>query len=266
MKKYIFGLALLAGFVLTACDTENEGAIYNPPYQNVSFETAKPAQVVVKSSSAEVAVRLIRSNAKEAYTAHYTLSTETAGIFSDANGGQVTFEKGSTEAFVKINANDMKGGNVYTAKLTLSDADIAQADPVTGTATTATNISVMCDWNWILQGTGHYSSPEWWEDEFDREIVLAEGSSPKLYRIIGLFADGYDIEFTITDDNKVFVVDQPSWKHSSYGTVYLCGYANEDDTCYAGPYDPETKKATFTLLHYVSAGSFGSFTDTLTMP
>lgn len=35
---------------------------------------------------------------------------------------------------------------------------------------------------------------------------------------------------------------------------------------YAGSYDPATKKATFTLKHTVSAGSFGTFTDVLTMP
>ena len=54
MKKYILGFALLAGFVLTSCDTKNEGAIYNPPFQNVSFETATPAQVMVKSSSTDM--------------------------------------------------------------------------------------------------------------------------------------------------------------------------------------------------------------------
>ena len=266
MKKYIFGLALMAGFFLTSCDTDNEGAIYNPSWQNISFEKANANQLLTQDATLSIPVRLIRSNVSETYTAHYSLTSEQEGIFTDNGGGQVTFEKGKNDAIVTLTANNMQKGTLYEATLTLSDADKAQADTITNGAITATKISVMCDWNWILQGTGHYSSPEWWEDDFDREIVLAEGSSPKLYRIIGLFADGYDIEFTITDDNKVFVVDQPSWKHSSYGTVYLCGYANEDDTCYAGPYDPETKKATFTLLHYVSAGSFGSFTDTLTMP
>lgn len=266
MKKYIFGLALMAGFALTSCDTDNEGAIYNPSYQNISFETANPAQVVVKGASTEVTVRLIRSNAAEAYTAHYTLTSEADGVFSDANGGQVTFNAGSTEAFVTINANNMQGGNVYNATLTLSDADQAQADPTTGSATTATKLSVKCDWNWIELGKGHYTSPEWWQEDYDVDIVYAEGSSPKLYKILGLFAPGYDIEFTITDDNEVYVADQASWKDSSYGTVYLFGYANEDESGYAGPYDPETKIATMTLFHYVSVGSFGAFTDTLQMP
>lgn len=265
MKKYILGFALLAGFVLTSCDTKNEGALYNPSFQNVSFEAAAPAQVTVKSSSTDVVVRLIRSNTSEAYTAHYTL-TDPKGIFTDGSGGQVTFEKGMAEAFATVKANNMVGGNVYTATLKLSSADVAQADTVTNTAVLETKISVKCDWNWLTLGKGHYESPEWWEENFDCNIEYAEGSSPKLYKIIGLFEDGYDIEFSITDDNKVMVAKQGSWKHSSYGVVSLVGDADGNAAGYAGPYDPATKKATFTLKHTVSAGSFGTFTDILTMP
>ena len=62
------------------------------------------------------------------------------------------------------------------------------------------------------------------------------------------------------------VPKQGSWKHSSYGVVSLVGDADGNAAGYAGPYDPATKKATFTLKHTVSAGSFGTFTDILTMP
>ncbi len=266
MKKYILGFALLAGFVLTSCDTKNEGAIYNPPFQNVSFETATPAQVMVKSSSTDIVVRLIRSNTSQAYTAHYTLIPENQGIFTDGSGGQATFEPGMAETFITLKANNMLGGNVYKAKLKLSDAEVAQADTTTNSATLETTISVKCDWNWLALGKGVYDSPEWWEETLNVNIEYAEGSSPKLYKIINLFAAGYDIEFTITDDNKVMVPKQGSWKHSSYGVVSLVGDADGNAAGYAGPYDPATKKATFTLKHTVSAGSFGTFTDILTMP
>ena len=77
MKKYIFGLALVAGFVLTSCDKDDEGAIYNPSLQNVSFETAEANQLLTQDASISIPVRLIRSNVSEAYTAHYTLTSET---------------------------------------------------------------------------------------------------------------------------------------------------------------------------------------------
>ena len=265
MKKYLFGLALFAGLALTSCNTDNEGALYHPSVQNVSFEASAPAQITVSSSSAEIPVRLVRAQTTDAYTAHYTL-TDPKGIFTDANGGQVTFERGMAEAIVTLKANNMEIGNAYSATLQLSEADMAQADTLTNSAIAKTTISVMCDYNWVSVGKGHYDSPEWWEDSYDVNIVLAEGTSPKLYKIIGLFEAGYDIKFTISDDNKVNVPAQASWKHSNYGVVTLVGNADGNATGYAGMYDPATKKATFTLKHTVSAGSFGTFTDVLTMP
>lgn len=265
MKKYLFGLALFAGLALTSCNTDNEGALYHPSVQNVSFEASAPAQITVSSSSTEIPVRLVRAQTTDAYTAHYTL-TDPKGIFTDANGGQVTFEKGMAEAIVTLKANNMEIGNAYSATLQLSEADMAQADTLTNSAIAKTTISVMCDYNWVSVGKGHYDSPEWWEDSYDVNIVLAEGTSPKLYKIIGLFEAGYDIKFTISDDNKVNVPAQASWKHSSYGVVTLVGDADGKAAGYAGLYDPATKKATFTLKHTVSAGSFGTFTDVLTMP
>lgn len=265
MKKYLFGLALFAGLALTSCNTDNEGALYHPSVQNVSFEASAPAQITVSSSSTEIPVRLVRAQTTDAYTAHYTL-TDPKGIFTDANGGQVTFEKGMAEAIVTLKANNMEIGNAYSATLQLSKADVEQADTLTNSAIAKTTISVMCDYNWVSVGKGHYDSPEWWEDSYDVNIVLAEGTSPKLYKIIGLFEAGYDIKFTISDDNKVNVPAQASWKHSSYGVVTLVGDADGKAAGYAGLYDPATKKATFTLKHTVSAGSFGTFTDVLTMP
>lgn len=267
MKKVFLGLALLAGFALTSCNTDNEGALYSPSSQNVSFEVEEGSQILTQNATLSIPVRLIRANANGgSYTAHYTLTPENEGIFTDASGGQVTFENGKAETTILINAANMEKGNVYKAKLKLSDADIAQADTITNSAIAETIINVKCDWNWVSVGKGHYDSPEWWEEDYDVNIFLAEGASPKLYKIIGLFASGYDIQFNITDDNKVMVAKQASWKHSSYGVVSLVGDADGKAAGYAGPYDPATKKATFTLKHTVSAGSFGTFTDILTMP
>ena len=85
--------------------------------------------------------------------------------------------------------------------------------------------------------------------------------------MIGLFQSGYDINFTIESDNRVYVSSQPSWYHSTYGNIYLVGDANNTADGYAGTYNPATKKVTFILYHYVpGVGGFGTFVDTLTMP
>ena len=59
MKKYILGLALFAGMMLTACDTDNVGTTYTTSAQNISFENAEPNTVVTKASSVSVPVAIL---------------------------------------------------------------------------------------------------------------------------------------------------------------------------------------------------------------
>ncbi|SHK97936.1 hypothetical protein [Xylanibacter ruminicola] len=264
MKKYILGLAVLAGMMFTACDTDNVGTIYTTTAQNISFENAKPAKIVTKASSITVPVSIVRTNTNGEYTVHYTLSSEEDGIFSDSNNGAVTFAAGEWSKTFNIDVTNMKGGTLYTATLTLSEEDAQSADAVLNTQTnTTTTISVMCDYNWVAVGTGFYSSPDWWEAEYEVDIEKAEGTN--LYRIKNLFADGYDIEFTIGDDNVVTVLPQESWIYTGYGAVVLEGaYENY----VAGTYDPATKQISLALNQTLPAISyvFGVFVDTLTMP
>lgn len=265
MKKYILGLAVLVGGVFASCDTDNEGTIYRTTAQNISFENAEPATVVTKASSVTVPVSIVRTNTSGEYTVHYTLSSEDAGIFSDANNGTLTFAAGEWSKTFNIEASNMKGGTLYTCKLALSDADALTADTVLNKKNAIeTTINVMCDYTWVSIGKGFYSSPEWWEEEFDVEIEKAEGAN--VYKIVSLFEKGYDIQFSIGADNVVIVQPQASWKHSSYGVVTLEGFENQDKSYVAGTYDPTTKQVALTLRHYVSAGSFGAYTDTLTLP
>ena len=142
----------------------------------------------------------------------------------------------------------------------MSEADAATVNEF-GSQVSSTTVSVMCDFDWESIGNGHYISPEWWAEEFDVPIEHAKGSN--IYRMIGLFQAGYDIQFTI-DNDKVYVPLQGSWVHSSYGVVSLQGWAGEND--YAGPYDAATKTCTLILRHTVSAGSFGAYEDKLIMP
>ena len=127
------------------------------------------------------------------------------------------------------------------------------------------SFSISKEYSWVALGKGHYSSPEWWEEEFDVDIMKADGYP--VYKILSLFEEGYDIEFEITPENYVIVHKQASWVHSSYGVVSLQGYYKAGDYVdVAGLYHPDTKVCDMTLVHTVSAGSFGNFTDTLTLP
>ena len=261
LGKYILGLALIAAS-LTSCDQDNIGAIYEPTVANISFISAEQS-TTTEAESLTVPVAISRAMTNGTYTANVTISDATEGVTLSSN--QVTFADGEGIAYAIVEVANMQKGTNYSCKLNLSDADVATANTEFGAQIASTTVNVMCDYNWINLGNGFYSSPEWWEEEFDVPVQHAEGTN--IYRLIGLFQSGYDIQFTIESDNKVYVASQPSWYHSTYGDIYLVGDANDTADGYAGTYDPATKVVTFILYHYVpGVGGFGTFVDTLTMP
>lgn len=267
MKKYIFGLALLAGGLFTSCDKDNIGTIYETTAQNISFLESK-ASVVTKANSASVTITLTRSKTTSEYAAHYTLTTSDGGIFTDKNSGTATFAAGEWSTTITIDAANMQGGTLYTCQLQLSSEDAASADIELGTETITTiDVSVMCDYNWVAFGTGFFSSPEIMEAEYDVVIEKAEGTNR--YKALSLYEPGYDVQFIIESDNSVIVEPQPGWYYSGYGDVYVNGALSDDGSNVAGYYDPATKTISLTMEHILPAAddySFGIFTDTLVMP
>lgn len=263
MKKYIFGLALLAGGLFTSCDKDNIATIYQSNSQNVSFENDE-ASVTTKASSASVTITLTRSNTAGEYTAHYTLTTSDGGIFTDKNSGTATFAAGEWATSITIDAANMQGGTLYTCQLQLSSEDAATADTVLGTETNTTvDISVMCDYNWTSLGEGLFASGQM-GDEWPVEVQKADGTN--LYKIVDVYGEGLDMTLEITPDNDVYVKDQWVWNYGSYGKVYAVGDATGDCDGLAGTYDPATKTATMAINLYVSVGSFGTEIETLQLP
>lgn len=261
LGKYILGLALIA-VGLTSCDQDNVAAIYEPTMANISFMNAE-SSTVTKDFSVTIPVALSRAITNGDYTANVTLTDAPANV--SLKSQQVTFANGEGIAYAYVEFKDMEPGETYTCTVNLSAADAQTANTEFGEQLTKSTVSVQCDFNWEELGNGFYSSPEWWEEEFYVPVIHAKGTN--IYRMIGLFQDGYDIQFTINADNTVTVPSQPSWVHSSYGKIYLVGDANDTADGYAGTYDPASKKVTFILYHYVPGlGGFGTFVDTLTMP
>lgn len=226
MKKYIFGLALFAGMMLTACDTDNEGATYTTSAQNISFENAEPSTFVTKSSTATVPVAIVRSNTASEYTVHYTFSTTDTENLSDTNGGTATFAPGEWSTTITIDAKDLKPGTTYTCKLTLSDADVATVDTIIGSSINATTtVTVLCDYDWEDLGTGLYSS-ELFEESWSQPVYRAKGTN--IYKLPDCLYEGYDIQFELSADGNSLVSFEPQkmgYKHATYGMVYF--YAEE---------------------------------------
>lgn len=239
MYKYIIGLMMFAGLV-TSCNTDNIGGVYTPTAQNISFVSDEAVNTITAESDIEVTIGLLRNITKGEYTAHYTLTSEQEGVFTDLNGGTVTFADGSAKAYVTLKLNGMEKGNEYKATLTLSDADIETADENIGDPTVITNVTVMCDYEWVPAGTCTF-----YDNNFDESTLTAEGVSVEnalgtnLYRLVdayksipdaGLLDSG--ISFTLNDDGTFDIVRDAegvitnvSLKGTAYPIVWLDKYA-----------------------------------------
>ena len=239
MYKYIIGLMMFAGLV-TSCNTDNIGGVYTPTAQNISFVSDEAVNTITAESDIEVTIGLLRNITKGEYTAHYTLTSEQEGVFTDLNGGTVTFADGSAKAYVTLKLNGMEKGNEYKATLTLSDADIETADENIGKPTVITNVTVMCDYEWVPAGTCTF-----YDNTIDESTLTAEGVSVEnalgtnLYRLVdayksipdaGLLDSG--ISFTLNDDGTFDIVRDAegvitnvSLKGTAYPIVWLDKYA-----------------------------------------
>ena len=269
MNKILYGIAIATVALFTACDQDNEAAIYNASNsQGVSFSTSALGSIRVPANNPNYTITVYRGNKNGSFTGKVVpLSAEIGGAAVSASDhctiSDFTFAEGSNEATFTVNVDKLEMGK--TLDLTLAYTDSVNRSPTYHEGLNEVSLSISKEYTWAAYGTGHYNSPEWWEEEFDVELMKAEGYP--VYKIIALFQTGYDIEFQITPENFVIVHKQGSWVHSSYGVVSLQGYYTAGDyTDVAGYYHPDTKVCDMTLQHTVSAGSFGAYTDYLTLP
>ena len=266
MKNLIYGVAIATVALFTACDQDNEAAVYSLQGQGLAFINTDLGSVEVPASDPNFKITIARGNANGALTGKVdkitaVLGKDTVNYATYCTISDYTFESGSYTADISIKLLEaLPIGQALN--LTLECTDTQNLAPSSDIGTNTVTLAISKAYTWVDLGTGHYYSPEWWEEDFDVAIQKAEGFSQ--YKIKNLFEEGYDIQFEITNANVVIVPKQASWVHSSYGTVSLEGYA--DDGFVAGTYDPSTKTATMTLRHTVSAGSFGAYTDTLVLP
>ena len=268
MKKYILGLALLAGALFTSCDKDNEGAIYNVYTPNVSFEK-KSVDVITANPSAEVTIKLTRFGKSGQYTVHYTGSSEDEGIFTDVSNGEATFADGSSYAYLTIKADNMEIGEEYTYSIAMSEADIETADTIIGKPIADMTITIKRDYTWTKLGSGVFSSPDMMETSWAQEIYQAEENT-EVYKLPDCYAKGYDLQLIIKDDGTVIVPIQIGWTYTGYGPVYVGGNANDDfytdGSGVAGVYDKTAGTITMAIEHYLAAMQypFGTGVDTFT--
>lgn len=229
ISKYLLGVfAVILCGLMTSCNTDVEGIKYNPEFQNISFEQDK-SNTVTSQTSVTLPIRVIRSIKSGAYTANYTLASETEGVFSTTESGTINFADGQGVAIINLVASNMdKKGADYVCKLTLSDKDIATADTITKSQVSEMTITIHTEYNWIAAGTCKFIDYSFADDETNGEaadgVKIVNGEGTNVYRIVDPYKTLYgtaagDITFTQNADGSIQLANGAHCTVGSY-TIY----------------------------------------------
>lgn len=257
MKHIKFlAIAFVSILALASCNTDQEGPIYTPQAENVSFALAKQSYTT-EDATYEVPVRFVRSDAKNESTIHYTMESNHAENFTDPNNGELTFKAGEGAVTVVFKLDNMVKGINYQATLKLNDEDAAKVDTITNNAISSTSISVMCDYEWVDAGTAVFTDNLFGGGTATVKVKHAITNDFNLYKLVTPYTAAYgpadedgigeaDIKFYLNDDNsaKGLEAGMSDWiPETGYTTYYNPDHAslgkysyfeNEGDTFYAG--------------------------------
>ena len=221
--------------------------------QQISFLTESFEQEAT-TSVIGFGVPLSRAITTNEYRATVDIENVVGEITLDSHA--VTFAEGSNHASIWLYAEGIQVNETFSCVLKLSSADAATGGAITSIPVTVTR------YDWISLGYGSFES-EMFGSTANIPIYQLNGTNQ--YRMNGPFDTQYNIKFTI-QDGKVYILPQVCYNDSNYGEIYMMGYANEDESGYAGDYDTDTKTATLQIRYYCGAGYWPTVTETLTMP
>ena len=223
--------------------------------QKISF-TVPEVQHETTSSMVSVPVTLTRAITSNAYAATLILSENDEHV--TLYNSRVVFEQGENSATIYLDFSAIPEGHSCSCLLSLSPADATTGGEYTSIRITLSRRS------WITIGYVNYNS-EFLEAETEN-VRLEQMEGTGNYRLVNLFGQGYDLRVTIDNDNSIYVEPQPCFD-STYGLVYMRGYANSDESNYSGTYNPSTRLVSMMISYYVpGVGRFPTSTDEFYMP
>lgn len=247
-----FSLVLALGF--SACTEEVE---YTPATQidsnciKASFVSDNDFYELAPDESKELTLTVVREKTDGDVTIPLTVLRNDENMFQIPES--VTFAAGQNTATFNITFPNVEIGLEYTFSIGLDEADV---DPYSQTtlATTTGTIQMI---QWDLLGDGALTCTLLGAT---CPCKIYKASHATWYKAEAPVEEGMDIVFKVAEDNSVVVEDQAIFTDANYGTVYV---NNEAD---GGVYDPESNILKATFYYYCSAGTFGTYAETLTLP
>ncbi|MBQ9555633.1 MAG: RagB/SusD family nutrient uptake outer membrane protein [Muribaculaceae bacterium] len=234
----------------------------NPNGQNIRFESSEyNFEYSLTTTSSDVPVVIKRDASADAYGVGITIS-ESSGqalIYSES----VFFEVGETSKTVWVSISGLSVLESSYCVVKLVPLDGSASDPAIGTPNTTRITLTREKSNFETIGYCIYES----DISDPLSPVLQYDSETSTYRMLDMFGDGYDVCFTIDDDGKVYIQEQPCFDYEPGATAYMVGNYDGNKSGYAGLYDSTSKQAALKVYYYVPGlGSFGTLNDKLTMP
>lgn len=169
--KYLFGLVVAVMAMLTSCNKDNEGAIYNSDNGAVSFTSTNLGSVTVLPNDPTFEVEIVRGNTSNDLTGK--ISVEALIGKTPLEGVTVSdysFKAGENKTTIKVDVTPLEIGYVLTVNLKIDDSQVS----IGGNA--ATTLKVNKAYNWVSLGTGTFTDNFCIGDiAYDVEIQKAEG-------------------------------------------------------------------------------------------
>ena len=157
--------------MLTSCNKDNEGAIYNSDNGAVSFTSTNLGSVTVLPNEPTFEVEIVRGNTSNDLSGKITSEALVGKTpLEGVTVSDYSFKAGENKTTVKVDVTTLAIGDVLTVNLKIDDSQVS----IGGNA--STTIKVNKAYNWISLGTGTFTDNFCIGDiAYNVEIQKAEG-------------------------------------------------------------------------------------------
>lgn len=269
----------MLSLVLSACSSdEYDWATVSGNQVYFSNETPESFEISTKSTTFEVPIYRVKTD--EAITVPVTATLQDGSIFTVPSS--VSFAQGEKEAKIAISYDPSKVTYGTYEDITLSIADSTYTTAYGyGSLTFKAGATEWGDWkSYNSAGTCTFTYSLFWNgDDTGLEFQVRDNvieTNKHQFKIKNCM---YGIELILDYDSETGVVSCPAqftgYTHSSYGDVYVADYnyymetvRGKDPSSFNhvyGSFDEENGYIDIAVSYYVSAGSFGSGYETITL-
>ncbi len=260
-------MAVLFASSFTACDTEQEGAIYNK--QGVTFSSSSLTSVTVSPSDPTFEVDVFRALGEGTLSGEVTITASVDD--TPIEGCTVTsfnFSEGETQTTVTVDISPLEIGQELDVTLTLNVDD----DLVAVGGTKTTSLTASKDYEWVELGTGTFTDNYFFGTTNEVTIMKAEGFDR--WRVVapydGYFTngmpsglDGFTQSTALVSNLDVWLSDGVVYyngfgiglSYTGYGDIY--GYHPENFTGASTSYNRFLDDKTIQLAPYYYIPDFG---------